>query len=100
MEKIQTEKIIDRDGIDIYTAHIQRNGDGWIGRIQEISEVKCEETTKEGLIESLENELHIALEARAEAWDKQIEEDIMAGRLDHLGDKAIKDLQAGRCADL
>ena len=41
--------------------------------------------------------LHEVLVARADAWDKQIEEDIKAGRLDHLAEKALEDLRAGRC---
>ncbi|MEN9574321.1 MAG: hypothetical protein RL514_2176 [Verrucomicrobiota bacterium] len=36
----------------------------------------------------------------AAAWDKQFEEDVAAGRLDTLADEAIRDLRAGRCADL
>ena len=100
MEQIHTAKIQERDGVEIYTAHIQKNGDGWIGQIQEIPEVKCEENTKKALLKTLENELHEVLEAQADAWDKQIEEDIKAGRLDRLGEKAIEDLRAGRCKDL
>ena len=100
MDKIQTAKIQERDGVEIYTAHIQKNSDGWIGQIQEVPEVKCEESTKQDLLRLLEDELHEVLEARADAWDKQIEEDIKAGRLDHLGDKALEDLRAGRCKDL
>ena len=100
MNRIQTAKIQERDGVEIYTAHIQKNGDGWIGWMPEIPEVKCEENTKESLLETIEDKLHEVLEARADAWDKQIEEDIQAGRLDHLGDKALEDLRAGRCKDL
>lgn len=100
MEHIQTAKIQERDGVEIYTAHIQRNGSGWIGWIQEVPEVKCEGETKKSLLATLDNELHAVLEARADAWDKQIEEDIKAGRLDHLGEKAVEDLRAGRCKDL
>ncbi len=29
-----------------------------------------------------------------------VEEDIKAGRLDHLVEKALEDLRAGRCKDL
>ncbi len=36
----------------------------------------------------------------AQAWDKQIEEDVQAGKLDELADHAIKDHQAGRCTEL
>ena len=100
MEQIQTFKILEQEGVETYTAHIQKNGDGWIGWIPEIPEVKSEESTQEGLLKTLEDKLHVALETRAAAWDKQIEEDIKAGRLDHLGNKALEDLRAGRCTDL
>ncbi len=36
----------------------------------------------------------------AEAWDKQFEQDVKAGRLDALADEAIQDLRNGRCTDL
>jgi len=36
----------------------------------------------------------------AEAWDRQIEEDIKAGRLDHLMKQADDDFEAGRCTPL
>ncbi|QSJ15405.1 hypothetical protein JYQ62_26685 [Nostoc sp. UHCC 0702] len=34
------------------------------------------------------------------AWDKQIEKDVVAGRLDALAEKALKHLREGRCTDL
>ena len=33
------------------------------------------------------------------AWDRQIEEDIAAGRLDALADEALNDLREGRFTD-
>ena len=36
----------------------------------------------------------------AEAWDKQFEEDVKAGRLDTLAAEALRDLREGRCTDL
>lgn len=36
----------------------------------------------------------------AEAWDKQLEDDIRAGKLDALAEEALRDLREGRCADL
>lgn len=100
MEKIQTVKIQNPEYGDTYTAHIEKNGAGWLGQIQEVPEVKCEEITPDALLKVLKNKLHEVLIARADAWDKQIEEDIKAGRLDHLGEKALEDLRAGRCKDL
>ena len=32
----------------------------------------------------------------AEAWDRRIEDDVAAGRLDALADEAVNDLRAGR----
>jgi hypothetical protein len=36
----------------------------------------------------------------ADAWDKQIEEDVKAGKLDEMADRAIRDFHAGRCTEL
>jgi hypothetical protein len=36
----------------------------------------------------------------AASWDRQIEEDVAAGRLDRLADQAIEDYRAGRCTEL
>ena len=36
----------------------------------------------------------------AEAWDKQFETDVRAGRLDALAEEALRDLREGRCTDL
>ena len=33
-------------------------------------------------------------------WDKQLEEDILAGRLDQAGARADQDFEAGRCTAL
>jgi hypothetical protein len=35
----------------------------------------------------------------ADEWDRQIEDDVAAGRLDWLANEAAADLQAGRCTD-
>ena len=37
---------------------------------------------------------------QAEAWDRQIEDDVRAGRLDALADRALADASAGRVRDL
>jgi hypothetical protein len=36
----------------------------------------------------------------AAVWDRQIEEDVAAGRLDQLADEALQDRSEGRCTDL
>lgn len=36
----------------------------------------------------------------ADQWDRQIEADILAGRLDVAGERADEDFEAGRCTPL
>jgi len=33
-------------------------------------------------------------------WDRQLDEDVAAGRLDQLAEEALSDLREGRCTDL
>ena len=100
MTKIQTVEIQYLDPLETYTAHIEKNGSAWIGWIPEVPEVKCKENSRQELLQTLEGELHAILEAEWEEWCKQLEEDINAGKLDHLEEKALEDLRAGRCKDL
>lgn len=39
-------------------------------------------------------------EYRAELWDRQIEADILAGRLDNASSRADADFEAGHCTPL
>ena len=51
-----------------YTAIVQQSGDWWIGWIEEVPGVNCQEATREELLETLRVTLHEALEAnRADA---------------------------------
>lgn len=36
----------------------------------------------------------------ADQWDRRIESDILAGRLDQVGSQADEDFEAGRCTPL
>jgi len=45
-----------------YTAVIKKDDDWWIGWVEEISGVNCQERTKEELLETLRNTLKEALE--------------------------------------
>lgn len=40
------------------------------------------------------------LQFDAERWDEQFEEDVMAGKLDRLGDETLGDLREGRTRPL
>ncbi len=64
-----------------YTAVIKQDGDWWIGWIEEVPGVNCQESTREELIESLRDVLREALElnreeAISEAGDQYFEEKI------------------------
>lgn len=96
MDNIETIKIEDTVYEETYIAHIQKNGSVWMGWIPEVPDVKCEENTEDELLQTLVKELHKALVAEDDAWDKQIEHDVKAGKLDHLSNKAIENYKAGR----
>jgi len=96
MEQIKTVDIHDKVFEEIYTAHIQRNGANWLGQIPDVLKVKCEAPTEAVLLKTLEKKLHEALIAEEEAWEKQFEENVKAGRLDHLTEKAIKNYREGK----
>jgi hypothetical protein len=36
----------------------------------------------------------------AEVWDRQLEQDVAAGRLKRFAEEALRDLDEGRCTDL
>jgi hypothetical protein len=36
----------------------------------------------------------------AEMWDREFERDAQSGKLDRLADKALEDLDQGRCSEL
>jgi len=64
-----------------YTAVVKQDGDWWIGWIEEVPGVNCQEATREELIESLRVTLREALElnrddALSSAGDRYTEERI------------------------
>ena len=36
----------------------------------------------------------------ANVWDRQFEQDVATGKLDHLAGEAVRDLREGRCTNL
>ena len=76
MDRIHTIKIQYQDNGKIYTAKIQKDGEWWMGEIQEITGINCKERTKEELLEVLELEALkydldiLPNDPDAEAWDK------------------------------
>jgi hypothetical protein len=67
----------------------------------EMSKVELIERDVQSLSQSeLEAFRRWFLEFDAEAWDRQIEEDIRAGKLDALTDKALAAFHDGKCSEL
>ena len=98
--KPQFIEIVDSIFEETYTAHVTKESNGWRGWIPDVPEVKCKGKTKAELLKRLTTQLREALEAREAAWDKQLEEDIKAGKLDHLREAALEEIKAGRVIDL
>ena len=59
---MRTNKTEIKDMDKNYTAVIKQNGPWWIGWIEEVPGVNCQETTKEELVETLRVTLREALE--------------------------------------
>ena len=70
-------------------------------RVQTVSTVKDIETAVSQLSrEELSAFRTWFVEFDAGAWDRQLEQDVAAGRLDGLAAEALRDLDEGRCTDL
>ena len=100
MTRVYTHEIQTLEDGELYTANIWENGSEWSGLIQEFPEVKCREKTKEALVQTLEVRLLEALAAHADAWDKQLEADVDAGKFDAIAERVIADFDAGKCKDV
>ncbi len=98
--RIQLIEIEDPAFHEKYTAYVTQKTSRWCGWIPEFPEFRYEEKTKTVLLQTLTEKLHETLKARDKAWDKQIEEDIKAGKLDHLREKALEDIHAGKFTHL
>lgn len=98
--QFQSVEIVDQVFEEPYTAYVTKKSAGWRGWIPDIPEVACKAKTKKELLKTLTIKLREALEAREEAWDKQLEEDIKAGKLDYLREEALEEIKAGKVIDL
>lgn len=92
---IQLIEIEDPVFLQKYTVYVTQKSSRWCGWIAEFPELRDEAKTKTALLQILKEQLHQTLKARDKQWDNQIEEDIKAGKLDHLREKALEDIHAG-----
>lgn len=96
MDTIKKVEIHDKIFEETYIAHIQSNGTNWLGWIPELPKVKCKEPTEAVLLKTLEKKLHEVLVAEEEAWEKQFEADVKAGKLDKFREEALADVRSGK----
>ena len=96
----QRVPILDPIFQETYTAHLGKEPLGWYGWIPQLPEVECKAKTKKELINMLAIRLREALQAREDAWDKQLEADIAAGKLEHLQEEVRRAKKAGKLIDL
>ena len=82
--QFQLATILDPVFEEPYTAHLKEESVGWRGWMPQLPEVECTAKTKKELLNTLAIKLREALQAREDAWDKQLEADIEAGKLEHL----------------
>lgn len=86
--QFQRATILDAVYEEPYTAYFEKEAAGWRGWIPQLPEVECTAKTKKELLDTLAIRLREALQAREDAWDKQFEADIEAGKLEHLREDA------------
>ncbi len=68
-------------------------------RLADIDEKRIKQLVKEAVREVLEERDDLAEKEEA-AWDRQMEADVAAGRLDRLADEAIAELNRGQATEL
>jgi predicted RNase H-like HicB family nuclease len=97
--QFQHATILDAVYEEPYTAHLEKESGGWRGWIPQLPEVECTAETKKELLNTLAIRLREALQAREDAWDKQLEAHIEAGKLEHLREDARRAKKAGKRID-
>ena len=86
--QFQHATILDSVYEEPYTAHLKKETVGWRGWIPQLPEVEGTAKTKKELLNTLAIRLREALQAREDVWEKQLEADIEAGKLEHLREDA------------
>ena len=98
--RIHTVEIKDPDFGETYIVRIKKGSSGWSGWVPDVPTVACKAQTKKAVLKTLTDKLQEALIAEEEAWEKQFEEDVKAGRLDSLAEKAAQNYRDGKCYDV
>ena len=86
--QFQRVTILDPVFEESYTAHVKKETVVWRRWMPQLPEVECTAKTKKELLNTLAIRLREVLQAREDPWDKQLEADIEAGKLEHLREDA------------
>ena len=97
--QFQRATILDPVYEELYIAHIEKETVRWRGWIPQLPEVECSANTKKELLNTLAIRLREALQEREDAWDKQLETDIEAGKLEYLREDAHRAKKTGKRID-
>ena len=81
---------------ETYTAYIQKNGTGFLGHIPDFPKMECLGETVESVKVQLHDALDQTLNEIEDAWEKQFEADVKAGRLEPLVKEAKESYKAGK----
>lgn len=101
VENTQFQRVTILDPVyeEPYTAHFKKETVGWRGWMPQLPEVECTGKTKKELLNTLAIRLREALQAREDAWDKQLEADIETGKLEYLREDTRRAKKAGKRID-
>ena len=69
------------------------------GSLQTMTAITLEQL-KDIVVHLSDQEFEELVEAREQAWDRQIEADAEAGKLDQLAEEALRDYREGKCIRL
>lgn len=81
---------------ETYIAYIQENGTGFVGHIPDFPNVECPGDTIEFVKAQLHDALDQMLNEIEDAWEKQFEADVKAGRLEPLVKEAMESYKVGK----
>ena len=85
---------------ETFAAHIEKNGTGWVGLVPDIPEIKCHGNTVEAVEQELPKEVNLILIREENDWETRFKEDVKAGRLDHLIEKSMQNINEGKYTKL
>lgn len=85
---------------ETFTAHIEKNGAGWVGLVPDIPELKCYGDTIEEVEQKLPGEVNQELIRGEEAWERLLTESAMSETIAKLEAQAQQNYNEGKYTEL